>query len=142
MESIFWESVKRINRISSLMVLGKWVSDSDDSRLAKAEVQAAAGEHPVALGPSGHWNNHDASDNVPLPTATASDLSGRPQFQSPDTELAPMAYPEHHLIHSRFGWSHSLLIKNTALTPLPPALLKFSATSGSSRFAQQVPQYN
>lgn len=36
------------------MVLGKWVSDSGDSRLAKAKVQAAAGEHPVALEPSGH----------------------------------------------------------------------------------------
>ena len=33
-------------------MLGRWVSDSGDSKLAKAEVKAAAGEQPVALGPS------------------------------------------------------------------------------------------
>lgn len=55
---------KKNIRTSSIMVLGKWVSDSGDSRLAKTEVQAATGEHPVALGPSGHWDSH-VSDNVP-----------------------------------------------------------------------------
>lgn len=65
MGSIFWELIKKNIRISSIMVLGKWVSDSGDSRLAKTEVQAAAGEHPASLGPSGHWDNH-VSDDVPF----------------------------------------------------------------------------
>ena len=35
--------------------MGRWVSDSGDPKMAKAEVEAAAGVQPVALRSSRHW---------------------------------------------------------------------------------------
>ena len=40
---------------STCLVVGRWVSDSGDPKMAKAEVEAAAGVQPVALRSSRHW---------------------------------------------------------------------------------------
>lgn len=91
--SVLWEQIQRLLESVHCLMLGRWVSDSGDSKLAKAEVKAAAGEQPVALGPSGHWDNN-ASDDVPFAHCPCFRPQCIQQFQSPVPEPAPTAPPE------------------------------------------------